>query len=210
MTEHKVAALFDLDGVLVDSEPGYTVIWDHIVSVYPTGIENFALKIKGNTLANILATYFPDEEQQRNVVRMIKEGEDKLPLPLFDGVVEFLTSLREAGIPAAIVTSSGDEKMNRLFAEHPGFRDFFDVVVTDSWVTKGKPDPECYLKAAEALGVPPENCYVFEDSYNGLKSGRAAGAHVVALATSNPREKLIELSDRVIDSFREFSVDDMV
>lgn len=209
MTKHKVAALFDLDGVLVDSEPGYTAIWDHIVSIYPTGIENFALKIKGNTLSNILATYFPDEEMQRNVVRMIKEGEDTLPLPLFDGVQDFLFELRKAGIPAAIVTSSGDEKMERLFSIHPELRDFFDVVVTDSWVTRGKPDPECYLKAAEALGVEPENCYVFEDSYNGLKSGRAAGSHVIALATSNPRESLIELSDSVIDSFREFSVEDM-
>lgn len=210
MTKRKVAALFDLDGVLVDSEPGYTAIWDYIVTVHPTGIDNFALKIKGNTLANILATHFPDQEIQRDVVRMIKEGEDTLPLPLFAGVTEFLTDLKNAGIPAAIVTSSGDEKMDRLFKEHPGFRDFFDVVVTDSWVKRGKPDPECYLKAAEALGVDPADCYVFEDSFNGLKSGRAAGAHIIALATSNPRESLTDLSDRVIDSLSEISASELV
>ena len=209
MTQRKVAALFDLDGVLVDSEPIYTEIWNSIEREFPTGVEQFAYKIKGTTLPNILATYFAEDDRPA-VMALLKEKEQSMAYPLFPGVVEFLAALLDAGIPAAIVTSSGDEKMARLFGMYPGFRDFFAEVVTDSWVTRGKPDPECYLKAAEALGVPPQDCYVFEDSYNGLKAGRAAGAHVIALATSNPRDTLIPLADRVIDSLLELTAEDLI
>ncbi|MDE6135794.1 MAG: HAD family hydrolase, partial [Muribaculaceae bacterium] len=126
--------------------------------------------------------------------------------PLFDGVEAFLGELRRAGIPAAIVTSRGDRKMERLFGMHPGVRELFDGVVTDSWVSRGKPDPECYLVAARELGVKPSDCYVFEDSFNGLKAGRAAGAKVIALTTSNPRESMEALADRVIDRLEDFSI----
>ncbi|MDE6135182.1 MAG: HAD hydrolase-like protein, partial [Muribaculaceae bacterium] len=110
MEQRKIAALFDLDGVLIDTEPVYTGIWSSIDKAFPTGVDNFALKIKGTTLPDILSGYFP-AEQHSLVVEMLKEKESKMDLPLFDGVEAFLGELRRAGIPAAIVTSSGDRKM---------------------------------------------------------------------------------------------------
>lgn len=204
MKTSKTAALFDLDGVLIDTEPVYTEIWTNIERSFPTGIENFAHKIKGTTLPNILATYFPDAERQSRVVEMLKKEEGEMRFELFDDVIEFLEYLKRENIPAAIVTSSGDEKMERLFAMIPGFKDYFKVVVTDSWVTAGKPAPDCYLAAAKALDVDPADCWVFEDSFNGLKSGRAAGAHVVAITSTNPRESLAPLADIVVDHLSEF------
>lgn len=195
------AALFDLDGVLVDTETEYTRIWNDIESHYPTGIENFALKIKGNTLPRILDTYFPGEEVQADICRMLKEREEAMEYHIFAGVEAFLADLVANGVPAAIVTSSGTAKMERLFAALTGFRSYFGAVLTDADVTRSKPDPEGYMKAAARLGAKPEECIVFEDSYSGLQAGRSAGARVVALATTNPHDSLTDKADVVLDSF---------
>lgn len=202
------AALFDLDGVLIDTEPIYTLIWSNIESRFPTGIPDFALSIKGNTLPRILGENFKPEDHDE-IKRLLVEAEEKMEYPLYPDTVRFLKSLAEAGVPAAIVTSSGDAKMERLFAMHAGLRELFGAVITDSWVSKGKPDPECYMIGARELGAKPEECVVFEDSYNGLKAGRAAGSYVVALSTTNPAEKLADLSDMVAGSLSEIDIDSL-
>lgn len=204
------AALFDLDGVIIDTEPVYTRIWSDIERRFPTGVDDFANKIKGTTLPDILSRYYPDKAMQECVKEALYEAEENMEYPLFDGVSDFLKDLKDAGVPAAIVTSSGDIKMERLFGIYPGLRFFFDAVVTDSMVKTGKPAPDCYLTAAESLRVLPGNCFVFEDSFNGLRAGRAAGAKVIALATTNTPDSLAPLAERVIDSFTGFKVSDML
>ncbi|MDE6575153.1 MAG: HAD family phosphatase [Muribaculaceae bacterium] len=204
------AALFDLDGVLIDTEPAYTRIWSEIESHFPTGIENFAIKIKGSTLHGILSAYFPEKETQEKICNMLKESEKRMEYPLFDGVMDFLAELKKNNIPAAIVTSSNEAKMKQLFNARPEFAAMFKVVVTDADVTKSKPHPECYLKAAEKLGAAPEECIVFEDSFAGLSAGRDAGARVVALATTNPRHSLADKAHVVIDSFKKLSLDTLL
>lgn len=205
-----LAALFDLDGVLIDTEGIYTEIWNDIEKEYPTGVENFALRIKGNTLPNILATYYPDAKVQRKVVQKLKDSEEKMEYRIFDGVIEFLVDLCANDISAAIVTSSNNAKMQRLFEALPRFKFFFDTIITDADVRKGKPNPECYLTAASRLGVAPDKCVVFEDSFAGLKAGRAAGASVVALATTNSKESLEGQADLIISSFREIKVKQLI
>ena len=194
------AALFDLDGVIVDTESIYTDFWDDIDRRYPTGVDNFARVIKGNTLARILDTYF-DENLRDEILVLLKEQEESMRYRLFDGVSDFLDRLIENDIPKAIVTSSNDRKMSKLFSQIPELRPKFDAIITDAMVERSKPDPQGYLIAAEKLGVDPTDCVVFEDSFAGLEAGRRAGAYVVALATTNPRESLYEKADEVIDSF---------
>ena len=194
------AALLDLDGVIVDTESIYTDFWDDIDRRYPTGVDNFARVIKGNTLARILDTYF-DEDLRDEILVLLKEQEESMRYRLFDGVSDFLDRLIENDIPKAIVTSSNDRKMSRLFSQIPDLRPKFEAVITDAMVERSKPDPQGYLIAAEKLGVDPSDCVVFEDSFAGLEAGRRAGAYVVALATTNPRESLYEKADEVIDSF---------
>lgn len=195
------AALFDLDGVLVDTEPVYTGIWRDIERTYPTGIEDFALKIKGNTLAQILDRYYPDEKIRHEVCRMLVERERDMEYPLFDGVMDFLEDLSRCGIPCVIVTSSNDAKMQRLADSAPRFRSYFTAVITDSCVTHSKPHPEPYLVGAASVGADPAECIVFEDSFAGMEAGRAAGAAVVGLATTNPRESIVGKADAIIDGF---------
>lgn len=200
------AALFDLDGVLIDTEPVYSSIWTDIERHFPTGVENFAQAIKGTTLPNILDKYFRAEDHAA-IIDMLHKAEDNMEYPLFPGTIAFLERLKTAGVPAAIVTSSGDKKMARIFATYPGFRDYFGSVVTDSRVKLGKPNPECYLLGAADLDVAPAECTVFEDSINGLISGRAAGAQLVALATTNPADALKEYTSLVVESLSDPALD---
>lgn len=200
------AALFDLDGVLIDTEPVYTEIWSDIERHFPTGIDNFAQIIKGTTLPNILNQYFRHEDHTA-IVNMLTEAEDNMEYPLFSGTIPFLKKLKEAGIPAAIVTSSNDIKMRRLFDMYPGFNEYFDAIITDSHVKRSKPDPEGYLLAASKLGVSPADCIVFEDSFNGLKAGLAAGASVVAIATTNPASTLSQYTTRIATDLSDPTLD---
>lgn len=201
----KIAALFDLDGVLIDSESIYTVFWNRMNELFPTGIDNFSYVIKGTTLPQILDRYFPDPKVQAELRVYLKKQEAEMVYRIFPGVERFLKALKEKGIPTAIVTSSNDAKMKVLFDSLPGFRDYFDVVVTDTDVTRSKPDPQGYMLAAERLGVPSEHCVVFEDSRAGLEAGRRAGSKVVAVATTLTHEDIAGCGDIVIDSFEELT-----
>ncbi|MBP3590338.1 MAG: HAD family phosphatase [Muribaculaceae bacterium] len=201
----KIAALFDLDGVLIDSESIYTVFWNRMNELFPTGIDNFSYVIKGTTLPQILDRYFPDPKVQAELRVYLKKQEAEMVYRIFPGVERFLKALKEKGIPTAIVTSSNDAKMKVLFDSLPGFRDYFDVVVTDTDVTRSKPDPQGYMLAAERLGVPSEHCVVFEDSRAGLEAGRRAGGKVVAVATTLTHEDIAGCGDIVIDSFEELT-----
>lgn len=194
-------ALFDLDGVLIDSETEYTRIWSEIDRAIPTGIENFALRIKGTTLPDILATYYPTAELREQVRAILRTREEQMVYRLMPGVSSFLDLLDASGIPAAIVTSSSRAKMERLYSQLPDFRSRFRAVITSEDVSHSKPHPEGYLKAARRLGVDPQLCLVFEDSIAGARAGRAAGARVVALATTLPAYTIAPEGDFCISGF---------
>ncbi|MCM1021450.1 MAG: HAD family phosphatase [Muribaculum sp.] len=191
MEQPKFGFLFDLDGVLVDTETSYTEFYKNLEKVYPTGVENFPFVIKGTTLDNILATYFPDKEVANDVVLRLHQYESEMAYPIYDGVMELLDELSQNNFPSAIVTSSDESKMKSLKYRHPRFLERFTAVVTATDVTKSKPDPQGYLLAAERIGVPIERCFVFEDSLSGMAAGRAAGAKVISMATTLPAEKVV-------------------
>ena len=123
--------------------------------------------------------------------------------PVYPGVMDFLRRLAAKGIPSAIVTSSDNVKMDLLFSRRPELREMVNVIITGSMVKHSKPDPEGYLRGAELIGVPIEDCCVFEDSLQGLQAGRSSGATVIGIATTNPRAKVELLADITLDSFAE-------
>lgn len=194
------AALFDLDGVLIDSETLYTQFWDRVGKSHHLPSPTFALDIKGTTLNDILTTYFPEPEVRRDVDRMLHEFENEIVYPIFPGALEYVDSLRAKGLKAVIVTSSDNKKMDFLFRQHPDFARHFDAIVTAADVTRSKPDPQPYLIGAEKAGVAPQECIVFEDSFQGLEAGRRAGAYVVGLATTNTAEKLAGHADKIVNA----------
>lgn len=200
------AALFDLDGVLIDTEGTYTEFWSAMDRDFPTGVADFAHVIKGSTLPHILQTYFPGEAVQAAIHRRLVEFERTMRYRMFDGVPELLAQLRREGLKIAMVTSSNRKKMDSVFQQLPSLQAAIDTMITDEDVTHSKPDPEGYLLAARRLGAEPSQCYVFEDSLNGLRAGRAAGAVVVGVATTNPRQVIAPLSDIVVDNTADFTL----
>lgn len=205
-----IGALFDLDGVLIDSETIYTQFWEGVGKKFALPSPTFAQDIKGTTLKDILDTYFADEPIRSGVIDMIHEFENRVQYPLFEGVYEFVDELRAHGIKTAVVTSSDAVKMGFLYDQHPDFKSHFDTIIDGSHVTRSKPDPEGYELAARTVGCDPCDCYVFEDSFLGLEAGHRAGATVIALATTNPHESLKDKAHAVIDGFAGFGVKDML
>lgn len=193
--------LFDFDGVISDTEPLYTKFWN-VEGMKYFGEENFGIKIKGQTFKHI-SGYFSNEQDLAQAIHDIDEFERNMPYDLVPGVMEFLTELKAAGIPTAIVTSSHNKKMENAWRAHPGLKEMVTTVLTSDDFSKSKPDPECFIKAMKSLGGKPENTIVFEDSLHGIEAGRSAGARVIGLTTTFPREVLEPLCDKVIDDFTE-------
>lgn len=198
--------LFDLDGVLLDSEGQYSVFWAAMDNEYPTGVPNFADYIKGYHLTRIL-NYFADEEIRQEVLGKLLAFERQMLFEFFPGALDFVKQLRVAGVPMAIVTSSDKKKMQALFSQYPEFPELFDKVVTGDMVTRAKPDPDCFLMGAKQLGLDIRDCVVLEDSRNGLLAGRASGARVVGIATTLPAEQVSALCDLMVNSVSELTVD---
>ncbi len=201
------AALFDLDGVIFDTEPQYSIFWgSQFRTYYPqqTGLEQ---TIKGQTLTQIFDRYFsgPFEAQRATVTQRLNDYEQQMSFPYIAGVQGFLQTLHKSNIRTAVVTSSNHEKMARVYEQHPEFTEVFDAILTSEDFDHSKPHPDCYLKAMARFGVTAGESVVFEDSINGLRAARDSGAFVVALTTTHPAETLRALSDHQIPDFTGFS-----
>ncbi len=197
--------LFDLDGVVTDTEPQYKIFWDRMGKEY-LGIDEFQFTIKGQALFQILEHFAGMEDEVKEIVAQLDDFEANMSYDYVPGVYEFMQDLKAAGVPMAIVTSSNETKMANVRRAHPELWEIADAVLTSEYFTKSKPDPECFLKGIEVLGGKPEETYVFEDSIHGINAGRAAGAHVIGLATTLPRELIEPLCEKVIDDFVGFSI----
>ena len=202
--------LVDFDGVIADTESQYTLFWDKMGMQY-LGLEDYGHTIKGQTLVQIFSKYFDGKvKEQEEILPMLKEFEQNMTYDYIPGAYSFMVQLKEAGIPMAIVTSSNDEKMANAYKAHPEILKLVDMVLTSEHFSKSKPDPECFLKGMQVLGGTPEDTIVFEDSFHGLTAGRASGAKVIGLATTNKREAIAPLCDMVIDDFTQLSLKDLM
>ncbi len=173
--------LFDLDGVLIDSEKEYTKIWQEIDDTFHSGFDDLPQRIKGMTLDNIISTYFSKPALKPKVEAMLHQLENEMKYEWLPGAREFLLFLKEKNIPTALVTSSDCMKMKHLKEEIPELESFFNCIVTGDKVSHSKPNPEGYILASSLIGVPPEDCVVFEDSLQGVKAGKTSGAYVVGV-----------------------------
>lgn len=201
--------LFDFDGVIADTESQYTYFWDKMGKDY-LGLEGFGHTIKGQTLVQIFGKFFDGMmKEQEEIVPQLNGFERNMSYDYIPGALEFMQELKRRGIRSAIVTSSNDIKMSNAYAAHPELLEIVDTVLTSEHFSKSKPDPECFLKGMEVLGATPQETIVFEDSFHGISAGRASGAKVIGLATTNKREALTPLCDMVIDDFTQITVEDL-
>ena len=210
-TNQPIAALFDFDGVVVDTEPQYSLFWDEKGEKYHPEIPEFGHHIKGQTLTQIYSQYFLQPEGiQPEITRELLDFEIRMTFEFIPGVVDFMKELRQKGVKIAIVTSSNDQKMANAHRALPELKSMVDAIITADKVTHSKPHPECFLLGAETLQMPIDRCIVFEDSFHGLESGNRAGMKVIGLATTNPASAIADKASLVIPDFVDFTFEKMV
>lgn len=183
------AALFDLDGTLMDSEPRSQELWRRLFAAYgvagtPDLLASFGGRRSGDVIAEQLPRFGPGPtpDDLRHALRRLDAATD-LPEPqLMRGASTLLTRLRDAGIPTALVTSGGLAYATHHLARL-GVEAHFTTLVTADDVTRGKPDPEGYLLACRRLGVRPRDTLVFEDSAASIEAARSSGASCIAVGT---------------------------
>lgn len=197
------AALFDLDGVVFDTEPQYSIFWGGQFRRYYPEHPGMEQLIKGMTLVEIYEKYFQDKDIQERITRELDEFEQTMDFVYVKGFENYVKSLRGRGVKTAVVTSSNMAKMENVYRKRPEFKTYFDAILTSEDFAESKPSPDCYQRAAQRFGLTKDECVVFEDSFNGLKSGRAAGMYVVGLATTNSPESIAPFADRGIKEYGE-------
>jgi len=208
------AAVFDWDGVILDSSRHHEESWERLAKVegkvlpkghFLRGFGRRNVEIMRDMLhwsedpAEIQRLSLRKEELYREVVK--ERGIEPLP-----GVREWLERLREGGIPCGI-GSSTEEKNVRLGLGLLGLEDFFQTAVTAEHVKRGKPAPDVFLEVARRLGMSPGRCVVFEDAPAGVEAGRAAGMRVVGVTTTHPGGHL-EGVDREVERLDELRVEE--
>lgn len=210
-TNKPIAALFDFDGVVVDTEPQYSLFWDEKGEKYHPEIPEFGHHIKGQTLTQIYSQYFLHPVGlQPEITRELLDFETRMTFEYIPGVVDFMKELRRKGVKIAIVTSSNDQKMSNAHRALPELKSMVDAIVTADKVTHSKPHPECFLLGAETLRIPIENCIVFEDSFHGIEAGNRAGMKVIGLSTTNDASSIQDKVALVIPDFVDFTHEKMM
>ena len=178
------AIIFDMDGVLFDTESIYLKVWKNIFRKYgyimteeiysqviATGRDN----VKRVFLREFGANLPIDKMYLEKDIALREEIEKNLPIK--DGVFDILSYLKDEGYRIALATSSDRERMNNHL-EKANIRGYFEQIICRDEVEKIKPNPDIYLKVAKKLGVSPENCLVIEDSLAGVKAAHSAGMTV--------------------------------
>lgn len=209
--EKPIAALFDFDGVVVDTEPQYTLFWDEIGKKHHPEVPDFGHHIKGQSLKQLYSKYFLDVPGlQDQITRELDEFEAQMVFHFIPGVVDFMKELRKNGVKIAIVTSSNEKKMANAYRAHPELKEMVDRIVTADMITYSKPHPECFLLGAKMFDTEIDNCVVFEDSFHGLEAGNRAGMKVIGLATTNPASAIEDKACMVIPDFVGFTYEKMM
>lgn len=199
----KKAALFDMDGTLVDNTLAHMRAFEIFCARYSvTGWKEKLSQAFGMGNDDIMRLIMPAELIRERGLASLAEEKEAIYREIYapeirpvKGLVPLLESLRAAGVRCA-VGSSGCRANVDFVLEKCRIGEFFDARISGDRVTRCKPDPEIYLTAAAALGMAPADCVVFEDAKAGIESARRAGVgRVVALATTLPREVLERETD---------------
>jgi beta-phosphoglucomutase family hydrolase len=205
------AAIFDWDGVIIDSSAQHERSWEllavEINKTLPDGHFKRGFGKKNAVIipdlgwatdpAEVAALGDRKEELYRELIR--RDGVTPLP-----GARELLTMLKSADVPCAVGSSTARVNIETIF-DMTGLREFFRAVVTAEDVKRGKPAPDVFLTAAQRIGAEPSHCIVFEDALVGIEAAHAGGMKCVAVATTNPLE-LLGHAEIAVDSLRDVTM----
>jgi pseudouridine-5'-monophosphatase len=211
MADHRRvrAAIFDLDGLLLDTEPLYLDATTEVLARHGVALEMPVLRrqigIPSVEGMQWLAEYYglaisgrQIHEEREALLETLLPGAPPRP-----GAVELTTALADGGVPIAVGTSSTNDTLARKIQNHGDWIARFDHVVTHDHVERGKPHPDIFLEAAARLGVAPDGCVVFEDARSGVEAAHAAGMAVVMVPTEGVDTTGLEPNE-LLNSLAEF------
>ena len=211
MTQIK-ACLFDLDGVVVDTAKYHFIAWKELAQELGfdfTEADNERLKgvsrVRSLEILLEIGGIELDDERKEQLAAQKNENyvgyiQRMKPDEILPGVEDFLKKLKENGILIALGSAS---KNAPLILNQIGLTHMFDAIIDGNSVSKAKPDPEVFLKGAEALNVAPTDCVVFEDAQAGIEAARNAGMHVIGVGHPDN----LKNADFVISGFEKMTVE---
>ncbi len=207
------AVIFDMDGVITRTEDIHALTFDMVLKEYGA-VRSEELKKKvtgmpGKAEWELYKKTFPKIKDNVDTLKKKREKyytEKAKKIPLFPGFRELFFKIKELKLKVSLTTSSNMFYINLGIPKE--IRESFDVITTSDDVVNGKPDPEPYLRSVKLLGLKAEECVVFEDSLNGIRSALDAGCYCVAVTNSFTREEIQELKPTmIIDSLEEINLE---
>lgn len=206
------AVIFDLDGTLINNNSYHIEAWKVFYNKIGKQFskEEYTKNINGRINRDIFNYIFNTALSAELIEEYSNEKETlyrelyKPHIKPINGLIDFLDELEKEKIPKAIATSGLAPNINFMF-EHVPIKKYYAGVIDASQITQGKPHPEIFLKAADAVNANPQNCVAFEDSVAGIRSAKAAGMKVVALTTTHTSEE-VHKADLIIKDYTEISL----
>ncbi|MEN6498282.1 MAG: beta-phosphoglucomutase family hydrolase [Thermoguttaceae bacterium] len=209
--DNRVGVIFDMDGVLVDSYQAHFESWRMIAAEEGLTIteKQFAATF-GRTSREIIAAWWGEELTEAEIRKLDDRKEAAYrqilanDFPAMPGVRALIERLHNAGMALAI-GSSGPPENIEVILDHLQAQSLFQAVVSGADVTRGKPDPQVFLKAAQRLGIPPDRCVVVEDAPLGVDAAHGAGAAAIGFASTGRTREGLAKAELVVDSLEEIT-----
>ena len=208
------AVIFDMDGVLVDSQPyhfkadidtmaEYGVIKDQkFYEAFAGTLTSDRMRI----LKDLFKLDIPVEEMVKKREDMILEIMAREDIKPVSGIPEFLKSIKNRGLKTAVASSSGYDLIG-LILSRLGISEYFDSITSGNDVKRGKPSPDIFLLAAEKIGAEPSKCLVVEDSENGVRAAKAAGMKALGYINPTSGNQCLDMADFITDDFKKVNIE---
>ena len=211
MNEKVQAVIFDMDGVIFDSERLVIECWQVIAEKHNIpDIVEICMRVQGNNRQETGKRFrekygedFPYETYKKEVTALFRERYGEGRLPLKPGVAEILQELKQRGVPLALASSTRSDIV-KLELDEAHLLSCFDAVLGGDMAPRSKPEPDIFLAAAAALGAVPANCYVLEDSFNGIRAAHRAGMHPIMVPDmQQPDDEMRGLAEVIVENLPE-------
>jgi len=209
----KSAVIWDMDGVIADTGPFHFAAWRELVEgrgkhFTEADFQHSFGRRNDDILRYIFGTLSPEEiEALGKKKEKIFRSKIKGSISLLPGALKLLGIQRRAGFGIALASSAPIENVEFILSSL-GIEEYFTCVISGGDVTKGKPDPEVFLLAAQGIGIAPGRCIVIEDAIAGVAAAKAAGMKCIAVTNSHPQEALAK-ADLVTDNLEKISGEDL-
>ena len=208
MRKQVQAVIFDMDGIIFDSERLVIECWEVVAAKHNIpDIVEICMRVQGNNREETGKRFrekygkeFPYETYKKEVTALFLERYGEGRLPLKPGVIEILKELKHRHVPLALASSTRSDIV-RQELDDANLLPYFDAVLGGDMVPRSKPEPDIFLAAAAALQAEPKYCYVLEDSYNGIRAAYRAGMHPVMVPDmQQPTEEIRGIAEAVVEN----------